>query len=217
MIGKTNSFILIPLLLSAVAAIIFTCFKSSGEQKKGVSMTQKKNILFILMPKGFQPLEFATPYAMLQKAGHQVNIAGFNAGVAVAANGQEQKVDYVLDALTNQDFDTYDAVVIPGGPGSTEYLWGNEKVQKVVQYFHKQNKIVATICYACIVPAEAGLLTGKTATVFPTEESKEIFDDHDVLFSTKTCVVDVQEKMITAQGPAYAAEFGQEILNLLGS
>ncbi len=169
------------------------------------------------MPKDFQPIEFATPYAMLQKAGHQVDIAGLESGIAVAANGKEQKVDLVLSDLKNSDFDGYEAVVIPGGPGSTKYLWGNEQVQNVVRYFHEKKKLVATICYACIVLAEAGLLKNKTATVYPTDEAKEVFTKHGVTFSAETCVVDVDDNIITAQGPQYATDFGQAILKLLDS
>ncbi len=217
MMCNAQNIFLVLLLLSACIIAVFTYYRSGEAQNKGTLMPQNKKILFILMPRDFQPLEFATPYAMLKKAGHSVDIAGFNVGIAVASNGTEQKIDRVLGALTNEDFDTYDALVIPGGPGSTEFLWGNKKVQNVVRYFYEKKKIVATICYACIVPAEADLLVGKTATVFPTEESKQLFTQHGVTFSAKTCVIDVNEKMITAQGPAYAAEFGQAIIDLLGS
>ena len=49
----------------------------------------------------------------------------------------------------------------------------------------------------------------------PTEETKEIFSEHDVIFSHDECVVLTDEKIITCQGPKFAETFGQAILNLL--
>lgn len=175
----------------------------------------KKTILFILMPEKFQDTEFLEPYSMLQKAGHTVKIAGLKPGIATGAFGRQQPVDLVLSTMQHADFDAYDAVVIPGGPGSTLYLWGNKAVQTVVRYFHENKKLVATICYACIVPVQAGLLKGKMATVYPTNEAKEILAEQGVIFSDQGCVVDSGVRIITAQGPKFATMFGQAILDFL--
>ena len=174
-----------------------------------------KKILFVLMPLDFQDVEFVEPYTTLKNDGHHVEVAGFNANPAVGTFGYVQKPDYVLGDMTPQDFDTYDALVIPGGKGSTEYLWNNEELQDVVCYFHEQNKLVATICYACIVPAQAEILTNRQATVYPTDEAKAIFKEHQVIFSENECIILPDEKIITCQGPQFAQKFAQAILNFL--
>lgn len=178
-------------------------------------MSGSKKVLFILMPKDYQPIEFKTPYEMLREAGHEVTIAGLEHGAAVASDGTKQQIDWVLEDFTEEKFDEYDALVIPGGPGSSIYLWGNSNVQEVAQYFHNNDKLIATICHACAVPAEAGILKGRTATIYPDDEAKKLFDRCDVLFSDKPCVVDNGAKVITAQSPNEAMEFGQAILNFL--
>lgn len=174
-----------------------------------------KRILCILMPENFQDFEFNVPYLMFNKKEYTVDIAGLAAGVATGAFGLEVTPNFILDNLTHKDFDTYDALVIPGGPGSTTYLWGNKKLQDVVRYFHEQKKIVATICYACIVPVQTGILTGKEATVYPTNEAKAVFKKHGVTFSAQGVVSLADDKIITAQGPTFAKSFGQAIIDML--
>lgn len=169
------------------------------------------------MPEKFQDFEFNVPYLMFTKKGYTVDIAGLRPGLATGAFGLEVMPNLVLDTLTTKDFDCYDALVIPGGPGSTTYLWDNKKLQEVVQYFNQQKKIVATICYACIVPVQAGILTGKEATVYPTDEAKAILKKHAVTFLDQGVVSLQKDKIITGQGPTFAKSFGQAIIDMLQS
>ncbi len=174
-----------------------------------------KRILFILMPENFQDHEFNVPYTMLTKKGYEVDIAGLKPGVATGSFGLEITPAFVLDNLTPAEFDGYDALVIPGGSGSTTYLWHNDKIQAVVRYFSDHKKIVATICYACIVPVQAGILAGKKATVYPTDEAKAVLKKHGVMFSEEGVVSLSDEKIITGQGPTFAKSFGQAIIEML--
>jgi protease I len=176
-----------------------------------------KKVLFILMPENYRDEEFSEPYNIITKAGFKTDVAGIKPGIATGANGHKHTPNLLIDMLQDKDFDNYDALVIPGGPGSTTYLWNNKKIQEIILYFHTNKKIVATICYACIAPAQAGILQDKKATVFPTEEAKKIFQENKVNFSLDGCVILKDDKIITAQGPAFAKAFGNAIIELLGS
>lgn len=173
------------------------------------------HILFVLMPADFQDVEFTEPYDLLKAEGYHIDVAGFKPGPAIGTNGYRFTPNLQLYDMDIQDFDKYDAIVIPGGKASPQYLWDNEELQEIVRYFHDQGKIVATICYASIVPVQAELLTSKKATVYPTDEAKAIFKDHHVTFCDDPCVVLPGDNIITCQGPTYAQEFGQAIINLL--
>ncbi|MCF7800240.1 DJ-1/PfpI family protein, partial [Candidatus Babeliales bacterium] len=173
-----------------------------------------KKILFILMPKNYRDEEFSVPYNLL-KDKYNVQVAGFTKDVATGVNGYEQKPDLILNDLKNSDFGQYDALVIPGGPGSVEYLWGNKKIQDIIKYFNSNKKLVATICYAVIAQVESGVLKNKKATVFPSKEAKDILQKHDVEFLDQGVVILPEEKIITAQGPKFAQEFGQAIIDIL--
>lgn len=173
------------------------------------------NVLFILMPNDYQEKEFNTPYHDLTEAGHHVDVAGLELGDAIGHQGARFSPNKLLSQMTSHDFDLYDALIIPGGPGSTKFLWDNKSVLEAIKYFHEHKKLVATICYACIPAAQAGILTGRQATVYPTDEAKKIFSKLGVEFAQDGCVTLVNEKIITAQGPNFASLFSSEILNML--
>ncbi|MFA6526801.1 MAG: DJ-1/PfpI family protein [Candidatus Babeliales bacterium] len=176
---------------------------------------QHKKILFVLMPTGYQDFEFRVPYNALIAQHHAVTVAGFTNQPALGAFGDTFTPDVVLGSLNDVDLSNYDALIITGGPGSTEHLWNNEALQKIVRAFHEQKKLVATICYACAVPAQAGILANKTVTIYPTDEAKALFAEHSVTFSDQGCVVLEDESIITAQGPTFAKQFAQEIIKFL--
>lgn len=172
-------------------------------------------ILFVLMPVNFKDIEFKKPYDDLQKAGYTVDVAGLKPGVAKGVDGLEHTPNLQLSAMKSTDFDKYSALVIPGGPGSTTYTWNNATIMKTVNYFANNKKIVAAICHGCPVLAQAGILTGKSATTFPSDLAKKVFKQHNVTFVDIGCVVAQTDHVITAQGPKNAAEFSQAILNML--
>lgn len=172
-------------------------------------------ILFILMPKDYQETEFNTPYHELLDAGHSVDVAGLAEGNALGHKGAQFTPNKLLAQMNDQELENYDALVIPGGPGSTTYLWNNEQVLKAIKFFHSHKKLVATICYACIPAAQAGILTGQHATVYPTAEAKAIFKQLNIEFIDAGCVVLDDENIITAQGPSFASQFSEEILKQL--
>jgi protease I len=201
--------LLLPLSLVDAQKLI----NSSQPQEKPMA----KKILFILMPERYQDEEFTTPYDILKDANHHVDVAGLKSGVATGTMGHVFTPNLLLKNLGEKELSTYDALVIPGGPASTTYLWNNDRIQNIIRYFHENKKIVATICYACIAPAQTGILEEKVATVFPTDEAKAHFTKHNVTFSSDGCVTLKEDKIITAQGPSFAKSFGKAILDLLAS
>ena len=62
--------------------------------------------------------EFTEPYDMLTEEGFKVDVAGLKPGIAIGAGGHQHKTDLLLSDMKNKDFEKYDALVIPGGPGS---------------------------------------------------------------------------------------------------
>ncbi|HBS48101.1 TPA: hypothetical protein DEO28_03390 [Candidatus Dependentiae bacterium] len=194
------------LSILSIVVIIFLSFR--GENVK-------KRALFILMPQDFQDLEFLEPYKILKEGGIEIDVAGLKPGIAKGMFGRTFEPNLLLDDLNNEKFDVYDALVIPGGSGSTEFLWEDLKVLETIKYFHSKNKIVAAICHACAAVANSRILTGKEATVFPSDEALDVFKKNEVKFVDKGVVISQKDKIITSQGPKFAREFGNAILSML--
>jgi protease I len=75
----------------------------------------------------------------------------------------------------------------------------------------KKEKIVGAICIAPVTLANAGILTGKKATVFESETKK--LKDKGANCTRKN--VERDGKTITANGPKAAKEFGETIAKAL--
>lgn len=163
------------------------------------------------MPKDFRDEEFYEPYNLLKAKGFDIDVANIKTGVAIGANGYKFNPNLNLKNMNSKDFDKYDALVIPGGPGSIEYLWNNNEIQSIIKNFHTNKKVVAAICYAVIAIVQSGILAGKNATVYPTKEAKEILQKNNVNFLHDGTVHLEDEKIITSQGPAFASDFGEQI------
>lgn len=175
--------------------------------------TMNKKILFILMPKDYRDEEFYEPYNILKENGFKIDVASTKKGVAVGASGYKFEPNLILNKIKN--FDNYDALVIPGGPGSIKYLWNNNQIQSIIKQFHNSNKIVAAICYAVIPVVQSGILKNEKATVYPTKEARNILEKNKVKFVLDGIVVLNDKKIITGQGPKFAKEFGEQIAILL--
>ena len=173
-------------------------------------------ILFVLMPQ-FRDEEFTEPYKMLLKSGCVVDVAGLEEGEVTGSNGHKHSPNLIFPQMTSTEFDQYDALVIPGGPGSKKYLWDNKELHEAIKYFHEKKKLVAAICYAVIAVVQTGILRGKHATVYPTDEAKAILTEYGVKFSKDGCVTLSPDKIITAQGPTQAEDFGKAIGVICGS
>lgn len=159
--------------------------------------------------------EFTIPYEITMGAGHTVDVAGTEPGIIRGSVNHKHKPNLLFSDMHPEDFEKYDALVIPGGPGSTEHLWDNEDLQTIIKKFHASGKIVAAICYAVIPVVQSGILLNKHATVYPTSDAKKILEEYGVRFSKDGCVTLSDSKIITAQGPKQAEDFGNAILKLL--
>ena len=75
------------------------------------------------------------------------------------------QVTFKTDTTKAQaDFDSYDAIVLPGGMPGTLNLGADEIVVKTIKSFATEGKLVAAICAAPSVLGENHILEGKKAT-----------------------------------------------------
>lgn len=187
-------------------------FSFAQKQKKvareGKAMEQK-SVVLIIAPEDFRDEEYFEPLKILKDAGIKVKTASFSTGVCTGMLGAKVKSEMLIKDIL---VDLFDAIIFIGGSGSSIY-WDNKDAHKIVQDAIKKDKIVAAICLAPVTLAKAGILKGKSATVFESEidEIKKM----GVIYSGKD--VSVDGKIITADGPSSAGKFGKEILNLLTS
>lgn len=175
------------------------------------SLIGKKAVLVIAF-QNFRDEEYFLPKKILEKAGVAVKTASNQTGQAQGAGGGETPVDLLIENLNPADFDV---IVFIGGAGCLENL-DNENSYQVIKETVAQNKILASICISPVILAKAGVLAGKKATVWSSaldQSPIKTLTENGAIYEVKAVVED--GKIITANGPAAAEEFGQAILRAL--
>lgn len=166
-------------------------------------------VAFIVAPQNFQPIEFQIPYAILQQAGFECVVASQKLGPCFSSNGSQITATHALANLQPQEFL---GIVFVGGSGSAIFDT-DRAAHDLVRRFFQAQKICAAICHAPVIFANAGILQGKKATYFQCPENQRALEQGSAQLSENANEVD--GKIITANGPAAAEKFGQQILALL--
>lgn len=170
----------------------------------------KKRALIILPHDKFQDEEYTGVVDVLHKAGIKTWVASStSATYATGLHGKQVTVNLLLSDV---DVDDYDAIIYIGGPGAMAY-WHDTYCIRIAKEAFKKGKVIGAICIAPMILAHANILDGKKATIHPSEEKKlRIFN---IEYTANP--VEVDGKIITADGPGSATAFAQAIVSVLKS
>ena len=164
----------------------------------------KHSVLFLA--NGFEEIEALATVDILRRAGMVVNTVTINAdGFATGANGITVKADAVIDNVSLAP-DT-EWLICPGGMPGAANLAANEKVCEMLSAQFARGGRIAAICAApAVVLAPLGILEGRKATCYPGFESEVVNAD------MTGAPVEVQDTLVTANGPGNAIPFALSIV-----
>lgn len=166
-----------------------------------------KRVLLILSP-GFEELEAVAPMDLLRRAGIEVTAAAAGDDLLVeGGRGIRVRADRRLDECLRE---TYDLVVLPGGPGVAA-LRRDARVLDLVRRAHAGGVPLAAICAAPAILADAGVTAGHRLTSFPGVRA-------EVEGRARSYVEDrvvVDGKVITSRGAGTAEEFALALVEYL--
>ena len=166
-----------------------------------------KRVLIPLAP-GFEEIEAITVIDILRRAGVTVTVAGTQPGPIVAARQTKHLPDCTLAEVRAEDFDM---LVLPGGLPGTMHLRQDPRIRQIIQTMLARHCLVAAICAAPTVLADAGALTGRVATSHPSVRA-ELAEKAGRL-SDERVVVD--GPIITSQSAGTAMEFAFKLVEIL--
>lgn len=170
-----------------------------------------KKILYLIAQENFRDEEFKIPKEILEKEGAKVMVASIERSECRGMFGMRAMPDL---AIRHANPNEYDALVIAGGSGSPK-LADYPEVLDMVRRFRERGKIIATICVAAYVLAKAGILKGVKVTVWPADFVLAELRRAGAMYQKSKLVVD--GKIITAEGPDVAREFGEKIVEMLSA
>lgn len=159
----------------------------------------------IVCTNGSDDVEFITPVNILTRAGLKVTTCAVNTQeerLVKLARGSVTLANTTIEDVT----DTYDILVIPGGPGAKTLL-DSDKFKKLLLDQKESGRKIAAICAAPgVVLYKAGILTdADKKSCFPGCECGGSFSSNGV-------EVTENGQIVTGRGPNYAMEWSLNIL-----
>ena len=133
-------------------------------------MLAGKRVLAIVSNYGVEQDELVVPMQKLTEAGATVTVAAIDAEpvqtlVGDRDPGKVVPVDTALSEVTPGDFDL---LLIPGGTLNADRLRQDPKAVALVHAFAETSKPIAAICHGPWMLVEAGVLTAKVVTSYPS-------------------------------------------------
>lgn len=138
----------------------------------------------VLVANGNETIEVLTVVDYLRRADIKVDIASTEEDLyLLTSHDVTYKADIMFDEIKEDD---YFGLYIPGRTKGAYSLRDNEKVLDLVRRFDDEEKIIAAICAGPVVLNEAGILSNKKATSFPSmkdemDKTKTYVDDEIVV------------------------------------
>jgi len=168
--------------------------------------------LVVVAPLGYRDEELLEPKSRLEEAGVTVTVASTRRGECRGMLGGRIEATVALDEVVDRSFDL---VVVVGGIGSSEHLWQDETLQRIVRDQHDHGRTVAAICLSSVVLAKAGILAGRRATVWPEPAALDAFAAHGVQYERELVVV--SGNVVTGAGPHAATAFASALVEALSA
>ncbi len=171
-----------------------------------------RTIAFLTAAEGVERVELTEPWGAVVDAGYAATLLS-------PASGPVQLFDH-LDQAATQDADAvvadasvedYVALVLPGGVANPDALRLDDDAVSFVKQFVASGKPVAAICHAPWTLIEAGAVSGKRVTSWPSLKTDLVNAGAD--WVDEAVVVD--GSLITSRKPADLPAFTRALLDSL--
>jgi protease I len=195
-----------PLSIALIMLLSLSVVFAQNQQKKEGKLKGKK-IVMIIAERMFEASEFKELKDVFEQEGAKIIVA---CSTLSEASGSGLYVLTVKPDILITDIETknFNAIVFIGGIGCAEYF-DNPIAHKIAKQALDQGKIIAAICGAPVILANAGLLQGKKAT---TSRSYNIKQKGAIYTGNP---VERDGNIITANGPAASKQFAEKIVAAL--
>ena len=160
----------------------------------------------VFLASGFEEIETTTVVDFLRRCGVEVVVVGIEPSIIEGGHGMKFVSDVLIDEANVEDFEV---VICPGGNPGYMNLRKDSRVLTMIKEAFNSNKLVAAICAAPAVLADAGILRDKNCTIYP---GMEVELEKGGGKPRNDLVVE-DGNIITSQGPATAFLFAYSIAN----
>lgn len=159
--------------------------------------------LMLIVDK-FEDTEALATLDVLQRGGDEVICASVTESKNIIT---KCNINLTLSCFAKDfNYQDFDALIIPGGPGSFKIMPNLPIVENLIKDFADNGKVVAAICAAPHLVGKLGYFKNRNFTVHPGFEDQVIGGTY-----LRNSGVVVDGKFITAKSMFYSIEFGLAI------
>ena len=127
-----------------------------------------KTIAF-LATDGVEQVELTEPWKAVEQAGGTPELVSLESGEIQGFNHLDKGDTFPVDrTASDADASRYDGLVLPGGVANPDFLRADESAVAFVRAFFEQGKPVAAICHGPWTLIDAGVVSGRTLTSWPS-------------------------------------------------
>jgi protease I len=128
-----------------------------------------RKVAFLVAAEGIEQVELTEPWQAVEKAGGEPALVSPETGKVQAFDHLDKADTFDVDvAVADARVDDYAGLVLPGGVANPDALRLDRDAVGFVKAFFDAGKPVAAICHAPWVLAEAGVVSGKRLTSWPS-------------------------------------------------
>jgi protease I len=173
---------------------------------------QGRTIAFLVAAEGIEQVELTAPWEAVERAGGTPRLLSPETGSVQAFHHLDRGDTFDVDqAVADADLSSYDALVLPGGVANPDALRTDKCSMDFVRAFVESGRPVAAVCHAPWVLIEAGVLSGRTVTSWPSLQT-------DIRNAGGTWVdeeVVVDGNLVTSRNPDDLPAFSAALVELV--
>jgi len=164
-----------------------------------------KKVLLVVPERDFDEQQYERVLRVLESRGIKVTTGSSYVGEIRGMKGSSARASVELGNVKTYD---YDAFVFIGGPGVRK-LGEDQKVVKLAK--DAEYKVLGALGTASLILAQAEVLKGKKATA--DRSVAEFIESKGGRFTGQP--IQVEGKIVTAEGPKYAEQFANALMEAL--
>ena len=170
-------------------------------------MESENNILIVLANKDFRDEEYNIPEAIYKENGIGIKVAAADPNDCIGTGGTIISPDLTFDQVNE---DQFDAIMFVGGLGVERYF-ADESAIGLAKQFYQDKRIVSAICWAPVILAKAGIVSGKRVTGSSDSENDLVAAGGNYTGAE----VEIDSNIITGNGPEASEKFAQTVTDAI--
>ncbi|EWT03248.1 glutamine amidotransferase [Intrasporangium oryzae NRRL B-24470] len=128
-----------------------------------------KKVAFLVASEGIERVELTEPWQAVLDAGHEAVLVSPKPGEVQTFDHLDKAEKRPVDlTVADAKVDDFDALVLPGGVANPDALRLDAAAVALVREFLTSGRPVAAICHAPWTLVEAGVLSGRRLTSWPS-------------------------------------------------